>query len=191
MDRGRALRFCSLSLALLACSEAHAQAAPAQALVAQTQQQAPALQQPAQTPPNTQPPAPGQSSTPAPPVPHTIAVKFDYDFNQTPACTPQVTQECVKQFVIYDISSGPQNAFKIGTVALPDNPVGKRPGITGKSDSRVFESGKHLIAVAAQEPATAPPGQARGKQVTGGPQPVPPESTMSACASCTTWVTIP
>ena len=129
MDRGRALRFCSLSLALLACSEAHAQAAPAQALVAQTQQQAPTLQQPAQTPPNTQPPAPVQSSTPAPPVPHTIAVKFDYDFNQTPACTAQVTQECVKQFVIYDISSGPQNAFKIGTVALPDNPVGKRPGI--------------------------------------------------------------
>jgi hypothetical protein len=139
-------------------------------------------QSPAQTPTAPQS-AGGTSSGQA----HTIAVTFDYDFDKTPACSAKVTQKCVKEFVIYDISGGPNHPFKIGTVALPDNPVGNKQGISGKSDSRVFESGQHLIAVTAQEPAAASSSQS-GKQPGSGQQSKPLESP---AAACTTWVTIP
>src|SRR5262249_41562537 len=106
----------------LAYAEAHAQA------------QTPTLPPPSRpaqssTQPNTQAPAPARSAATPPAVPHAIVVTFDYDFNATPACAAQVREKCVTQFVIYDISGGPQRPFRIGIVPLPDNPSGKKQGI--------------------------------------------------------------
>lgn len=141
----------------------------------------PSQSSPAETP--TAPQSAGSTSNKS----HTITVTFDYDFDRTPACSAKVTQKCVKQFVIYDISGGADKPFEIGTVALPANPKGKAQGISGKSDPRVFESGKHLIAVTAQEPPAAPSSQS-SKRPTTGAQSKPLESS---AADCTTWVEIP
>jgi hypothetical protein len=162
---------------LLSCDELCGQAAPGWASSLSAQVQTPANKESAPPPRPNQASSPAQSSTAsAGPVPHTISVTFDYDFDRVPACTGKTQHHCVKQFVIYDISSGSNHAYQIGTVALPDSPYGQKRGIPGKTDPHVFESGKHLIAVTAQEPE---------------PQPHPLESITAGCASCTTWVNIP
>ncbi len=179
------LRDCSFALVAvlcvaLSCVEVRGQAPPSRASSSSAQVQTPAPTQsapPAQESPT--PTNPGSSSTQSPtqaPVPHTISVSFDYDFDRTPACTEKITRRCVQKFVIYDISSGANHAYPIGTVALPDHPYGQRRAIVGKTDPHVFESGRHLIAISAQEPE---------------PQPHPLESNTVGCTSCTTWVNIP
>src|SRR5271156_2429905 len=115
---------------------------------------------PSQAPSSATPPA--NSPTPSPtPIPdankppetshgqHTVTVAFDYDFRLTPACTAKITKNCVQQFVAYDISAGANHATMLFPIALPPNPVGAVPGITGTSPKLDFESGKHLIAVSA------------------------------------------
>jgi len=161
----------------LSCAEVRGQA-PANWAWSSAHVQKPPLTQSA--PPAQQPPThPDSSSVQSPtqePVAHTISVSFDYDFDRTPACTEKITRRCVQRFVVYDISSGANHAYPIGTVALPDHPYGQKRAIPGKTDPHVFESGRHLIAVTAQEPE---------------PQPHPLESNTVGCASCTTWVNIP
>jgi hypothetical protein len=166
---------------LLSCTELGGQAVPGWASSLSAQVQTPAANKEsapgAQAPQPSQAPSSVQSSTPsAGPVTHTISVTFDYDFDRTPACTGKIQHHCVRQFVVYDISSGSNHAYPIGTVALPDSPYGQKRGIAGKTDPHVFESGKHLIAVTAQEPE---------------PPPHPLESSTAGCTSCTTWVNIP
>jgi hypothetical protein len=100
---------------------------------------------------------------------HTVTVTFNYDFRQTPACTAKITQNCVQQFVAYDISAGAKNATMLFPIALPAKPVGAVQGITGTSPKLDFESGQHLISVTAQGPS--------GRQ--------------SRKSVCTTWITIP
>jgi len=162
----------------LFCADARGQAPPSQAS---------SLSSPVQTPGPTQsaPPAEGTPTNPASPpaesatqgpVPHAISVTFDYDFDRTPACTGNIKRRCVQQFVVYDISGGPNHPYRIGVVALPDHPFGQRRAIPGKTDPHIFESGRHLIAVTAQELE---------------PQPHPLESSTIGCASCTAWVNIP
>ena len=105
---------------------------------------------------------------------HTISVKFDYDFHQTPACTSRVTKNCVQQFVVYDISAGASKTkrYKLFTVPVPPKPRGLVHGISGTSPPLTFESGKHLLAVTALESVTNPNDESN-------PQ------------VCTMWVTIP
>lgn len=162
----------------LSCAEVRGQAPANRASSSSAQVQTPPP--PPSAPPAQQPPThPDSSSVQSPtqgPVAHTISVSFDYDFDQTPACTEKITRRCVQRFVVYDISSGANHAYPIGTVALPDHPHGQRRAILGKTDPHVFESGRHLIAVTAQEPE---------------PEPHPLESNSVGCASCTTWVDIP
>jgi len=129
-----------------------------------------------QAPPANQPSSSAPSSASPKPAPHTISVTFDYNFDRTPACADKIQHHCVKQFIIYDISAGSRHARQIGTIALPEHPYGLKHGIAGKTDPHVFESGKHLIAVVAQEPE---------------PQAHPLESNTAACTSCTIWVNIP
>jgi hypothetical protein len=172
MLRGCAFVLVGAGLATLWCAEVRGQAA-----AAQVQTPAPPTESSAQAPAVSQAPSSVQSSRASPgPVWHTISVTFDYDFDRTPACTPKIQHRCVKQFIIYDISSGLNHPYPIGTVALPDGPYGQKKGIFGKTDPRVFESGKHLIAVTAQE---------------AEPQPNPLESNTAGCTSCTTLVNIP
>ncbi|HXW62011.1 MAG TPA: hypothetical protein VEJ45_05385 [Candidatus Acidoferrales bacterium] len=167
-------------LLALSCAEALGQAAPNGSSLLPDQVQTPAV--PTQPAPSEAPSGNSTSSSlppstgPTGPVAHTISVTFDYDFDQTPACTAEIKRRCVQQFVVYDISSGAKHAYQIGRVDLPDHPYGQKRGIAGKTDPHVFESGKHLIAVAAREPE---------------PQPYPVESTTAGCSSCATWVSIP
>jgi len=177
MLRDNSFALVAMVCVALSCAEVHGQAPPGQAPLS-VQAQTPANRQSAS-------PAPGSPTNPTSSsiepakqgsAPHTISVTFDYDFDRTPACTEKIKRRCVLQFVVYDISAGSNHAYQIGTVALPDHPYGQRRAIPGKTDPHIFESGKHLIAVAAQE---------------AEPQPHPLESNTVGCASCTTWVNIP
>ena len=123
----------------------------------------------------------GQNQTPSQPpsaVPvqgvHSISVKFDYDFQLTPACRSRVTKNCIQQFVVYDISAGVSKTerYKLFTVPLPPNPSGKVHGISGTSPPLALESGKHLFAVTALQSVTVPN----------------KESNSQICAM---WVTVP
>lgn len=100
---------------------------------------------------------PRQNPTPAPtpapaPTNHTITVHFDYDFNRTPACPQAANQPCVQQFVVYDVSNGMslKRRFQLFTIPVPPHAKGSMRGITGKSPSLPFQSGRHLIAISAQ-----------------------------------------
>lgn len=100
---------------------------------------------------------PQDNSTPAPApaaAKHTITVHFDYDFGGTPPCPQEKDKPCVQQFIVYDISGGPEpdKRFQLFTVPLPPSAKGAMKGITGTSPPISFESGRHLIAVTAQMP---------------------------------------
>jgi hypothetical protein len=100
---------------------------------------------------------------------HVVTVKFNYDFDKTPACSVKVTKHCVQQFIAFDISGGAKNAIMLFPIPLPDKRTGQVPDITGASPPTDFESGKHLISVAAMSP----------------------DGTHSKRSLCTTWITIP
>jgi hypothetical protein len=162
--------------AALFCADVRGQAPPSQASSSvPVQTPGPTQSAPAQGAPTNPTSSPAESATQGP-IPHIISVTFDYDFDRTPACTENIKRRCVQQFVVYDISADPKHPYRIGVVALPDHPFGQRRAIPGKTDPHIFESGRHLIAVTAQEPE---------------PQPHPLESTTIGCASCTAWVKIP
>ncbi|HXX14865.1 MAG TPA: hypothetical protein VEJ47_08170 [Candidatus Eremiobacteraceae bacterium] len=84
-----------------------------------------------------------------PPGTHTITVTFDYNFRATPACSPTVTQRCVKQFIIYDISAGIPKRAKIGAIPVPPGATGFVKGISGTTEPLLFDPGKHRLAVSA------------------------------------------
>lgn len=109
--------------------------------------------------------SPGQSTNRK----HTIALKFNYDFRITPACSPKVTADCVQQFVAYDISAGIAKRTKLLVIPLPEHAKGFVKGIAATSPPLLFEPGKHLLAVSAQMP--------NGKE--------------SYPALCTVWVRVP
>jgi hypothetical protein len=81
---------------------------------------------------------------------HTITLTFDYDFRITPACSSKITKDCVQQFVAYDISAGIPNRTKLISIPVPPGASGLVKGITATIPPRVFEPGKHLLAVTAQ-----------------------------------------
>jgi hypothetical protein len=83
---------------------------------------------------------------------HSVTVTFDYDFTLTPACTPKIHERCVARFVTYDISAGYKRRAKLFVIPVPDGAVGRMHAITFTSPKLDFESGKHQLAVAAQEP---------------------------------------
>jgi hypothetical protein len=92
---------------------------------------------------------------PAPAHPkHAVTVRFDYDFDLTPACPQSKDKPCVEQFIVYDISGGPSpdKRFKLFTIPVPSGAKGTVKGITGTSQPLSFQAGKHLIAVTAQMP---------------------------------------
>jgi hypothetical protein len=105
---------------------------------------------------------------------HSILVKFDYDFQLTPACTSRITKNCIQRFVVYDISGGASESErnKLFTVPLPPNRSGMIRGISAISPPLALASGKHLLAVTALVSVTIPQN----------------ESSPQVCAI---WVTVP
>lgn len=83
---------------------------------------------------------------------HKITFSFDYDFGITPPCSSRVKQECVQQFILYDISAGIPKRVKLATFAAPDGATGFVKGISGKTESLLFNPGKHMLAISAQMP---------------------------------------
>jgi hypothetical protein len=81
---------------------------------------------------------------------HSITVKFDYDFRNTPACSATVTKKCVKQFNIYDTSAGIKQPTKLFSIPAPAGERKLVQDITGTSPQLVFEPGKHRIAATAE-----------------------------------------
>ncbi len=156
-------------------ARAHGIATVLLALIAATAQK-PA--QPTSSQPATQ--SPPASTTPAqnPPCPqtpqamHSISGTFDYDFTKTPACTRKIHQNCVAQFVLYDVSIGVPKRKQLVVIPLPSNPNGLVQKISWSTGCLVFESGKHRLAVRAQEPNGV-------------------ESHVKQCGSCTTIIEIP
>jgi len=101
---------------------------------------------------------------------HFVTVKFDYDFSKTPPCSAKVTKDCVQQFVAYDISAGVKHRRKLFEIPLPADTKNQATPIAATSPQKLdFESGKHLIAVVAQEP----------------------NGVESKHRACTTWIDIP
>jgi hypothetical protein len=86
------------------------------------------------------------------PSTHTITVTFDYNFAVTPACSPTLTQKCVKQFNVYDISAGIAKRAQIGSIPVPSNAKGFVKGISGTTEPFLFDPGRHRLAVSAQMP---------------------------------------
>jgi len=86
------------------------------------------------------------------PSTHRITFKFDYDFRVTPACSPNVTQECVQQFNLYEISAGISKRMKLGSIPAPAGATGYVKDISVTTDPLLWFPGKHKLAVSAQMP---------------------------------------
>jgi hypothetical protein len=84
---------------------------------------------------------------------HSLTVTFDYNFGLTPACSDKVTEKCVKQFNVYDISAGIEKRTRLFTIPADPTAKGVVKGITGTSPMLLFAPGKHLISVSAQTPS--------------------------------------
>jgi hypothetical protein len=84
---------------------------------------------------------------------HSVTVTFDYNFGLTPACSEKVTDKCVKQFNVYDISAGVEHRTRLFTIPVDPASKGIIKGITGTSPELLFAPGKHLISVVAQTPS--------------------------------------
>ena len=87
---------------------------------------------------------------------HSIKVTFNYDFNLTPACTPKLNHDCVKQFVLYDISDGTSKRRELMTIPLPTNPHGLVKGITATTPRLPLNSGKLSLVVNLSRGSSAP-----------------------------------
>ncbi|MGC1450580.1 MAG: hypothetical protein WA830_11125 [Candidatus Sulfotelmatobacter sp.] len=81
---------------------------------------------------------------------HTIKFTFDYDFGITPACSAQIKKGCVQQFNFYDISAGMAKRVKLGSLPVPAGVKGLVKSISFTTDRRLFNPGKHMVAVSAQ-----------------------------------------
>jgi hypothetical protein len=100
---------------------------------------------------------------------HKVTVTFNYDFRATPACSAKVQKNCVQQFNVYDLSAGYKHRTKL--FSIPVGTVGEAgvKEISGTSPLILFETGKHLIGMAAQTP----------------------ENLESDPRVCTTWIEVP
>lgn len=81
---------------------------------------------------------------------HTITFIFDYDFSINPACSAEAKKDCVQKFNFYDISLGIPKKIPLGSLAVPPGATGLMKGISFTTERRLFKSGKHRVAVAAQ-----------------------------------------
>jgi hypothetical protein len=83
-------------------------------------------------------------------VMRTVNVKFDYDFSRFPACSAKITQKCVQQFNVYEVSAKPIFLFSI---PVPPNAKKKMTGITGSAPQKQsFFTGPHRFGVTAKGP---------------------------------------
>ena len=83
---------------------------------------------------------------------HKITLTFDYDFRITPACSPEIKRACVQQFNVYDISLGIPKRIKLESFHVPPGATGLVKAISVTTKPRLFNPGRHMLAVSAQMP---------------------------------------
>jgi hypothetical protein len=83
----------------------------------------------------------------APPT-HVITATLNYDFTEDNGCSATVTTACVKQFNIYDLSSG--TPVKLFSITAPSGANSAVSGITGTSAALTLKSGSHTFGATAQ-----------------------------------------
>jgi hypothetical protein len=83
---------------------------------------------------------------------HTFTVKVKYDFRMTPACGEKAEGHCVMRFNVYDLSAGYKNRTKLFSIPVGEAREKGVKEFTATSPLLLFESGKHLIGVAAETP---------------------------------------
>jgi hypothetical protein len=103
------------------------------------------------------------------PAKHSVTLKFNYDFRSTRACSKKHKANCVRQFVVYDISAGEDKRTQLFTIPTPKHAKKSNVPVTATSPQLLFESGQHQLEVVAQYP----------------------DGTESAKRASTTWITIP
>jgi len=81
---------------------------------------------------------------------HTFTVKFTYDFRAMPACSEKVRKNCVAQFNLYDLSAGYKSRTKLFYIPVGTVTEASVKEYTATSPLILFESGRHLIGMAAQ-----------------------------------------
>ena len=81
---------------------------------------------------------------------HAITFTFDYDFRITPACSAEIKKDCVQKFNFYDISLGIARKVPLGSRPVPTDAMGLKKDITFTTEQRLFKTGTHMVAVAAQ-----------------------------------------
>ena len=79
---------------------------------------------------------------------HTVTVVFNYDFTVDNACSTTVTTGCLKQFNIYDLTSG--TPVFLYNIPAPSGANGVVTGITGTSGQLTLKAGKHTFGATAQ-----------------------------------------
>jgi hypothetical protein len=96
-------------------------------------------------------PGPQQPLQPPQAVMRTVKVKFDYDFSRFSACSAKITQRCVQQFNVYEVSAKPP--IFLFSIPLPRKTKGLVKGITGSGpQKRSFLTGPHRFGVTAKGP---------------------------------------
>ena len=88
------------------------------------------------------------SSATATTSPHTVTLKFDYNFSVNSACTAKKpTKVCVKEFQVYNLTDKGQRT-KLFTIKAPDGAT-EMLKVTGKSEPLPLAPGQRMLAVAA------------------------------------------
>jgi hypothetical protein len=77
-----------------------------------------------------------------------IAVKFDYDFRLSPACSLMRTKNCIKQFNVYEMNA--EGRTKLFSIPIPGGGVDFVKGISGTSPPIVLPAGELIVAVTAE-----------------------------------------
>jgi hypothetical protein len=76
---------------------------------------------------------------------HVVTATFNYDFTADNACSTTVVTSCVKQFNVYDITTG--SAVKLFSVIAPSGANGPITGIKGSSGSLTIKGGTHTFSI--------------------------------------------
>lgn len=74
-------------------------------------------------------------------------MSLDYDFTKQHACAPTETKNCVKQFNVYELTSG--LPLKLFSFPAPAGSRGLVKGIKGRSGLLMLNAGDHIIGATA------------------------------------------
>jgi len=85
--------------------------------------------------------------TPDTPRSHTLIVSLDYDFTKRHSCAEKETQNCVKQFNVYELTNGQRT--RLFSFPAPAGARGPVKGIKGTSGVLMLSAGDHMIGVTA------------------------------------------